>query len=278
MAENSPGSDDIRAQTHALADMTRQLTRRKLGNGQTPAGRSAALAQKTARVELAAVQNSLAIAGTLTAIATQIGFQTCPLDASALRGALLTVMDSASDEAKVAAFRQCEEVYQASRRRRVQGVQGLVLVARPGAELVKAAAALGLRRDRLAGGLRGRADPAAFAALGRDYSCSVVVTSEGECVQLVVDGLVDEEALSLLGGQLAQVDAVQTSAGLEGEAAPPLAGDPLTKGADGTEGDGGLGPKGAHGHNRIASALRRPMGSPADSRSAPDHGDEDIGR
>ncbi|QYO78902.1 hypothetical protein [Devosia salina] len=192
---------DIHAQTIALVDMTRQLSRKRLAGGQTPADRNAALAQQAARVDLAAARNSVAIAGTLTAIAGQVGFESCTLDVVALRGALLTVMDNAADAEKVAEYRQRDAEFQASKRRMVQGVRGLVAASRPGAELTKAARALGLRRDLLAGGLIGRASPEAFAALGRDHNCTVSVTVQGELVQLVNKGVVDEDVLGLIGGQ-----------------------------------------------------------------------------
>lgn len=290
MGQNSnSASDDIHAQTAALIKMQRELARKKLTGGQTPAGRSAALAQKAARVELAAARNDAAIAGTLTAIAGQIDFGDCALDVPALRGALLLIKESAADKEKVAEYHRRDAEFLASKRRMAEGVRGLLVAARPSAELVKAGKALGLRRDLLAGGLIGRASPEAFAKLGRDFNCTVNVTSQGEKVTLVTNGVVDEDVLSLILGQAQepaeqdlapQADAEQAVEMLpelsqttaQTAAEPAAAGAEATGAAEGAEEQAGAGTAATAGAPRSGASLRKPMGMPMGRPFVPQKG------
>lgn len=190
--------DSVRQKIDALNAIERQLLQAKLGKGQTPAARVIKLAQKQARLDLVAVKDSVAVAGTLVGIARQIDFQTCPLDTSALRGALLEVLDSARDADAVARYRRRDAEFQASRSRRVDGLRAFVAVARPSAALVAAARGLKLRHDELTGGFGGRAGLDELVALGRDYSCSVRIVFEGKQFNLVNNGVVDETVLELV--------------------------------------------------------------------------------
>lgn len=268
-------SNDIHAQTAALIKMQRELTSRKLTGGQTPAHRSAALAQQAARVDLAAARNKASIAGTLAAIAGQIGFGDCALDVPALRGALLLIKHSAADKEKVAEYRRADAAFQAGKRRIAEGVRGVIVAARPSAELIDAGKALGLRRDLLAGGLVGRASPEAFAKLGHDFNCTVRVSSEGELVTLVIDGVVDEDVLSLILGQaqepaepdiaphfdteqVTEVPPQQAQAAAE----PAAAGAESTDMAEGAEGQAVAGAAESAGTPRSGGSTRKPLGLP----------------
>lgn len=191
--------DPIRQEIEDLHNLQRRILGSRLGKGQTPAAHRTKLDQQRARMDLATAKGSLAIAGMLVDVANQVAFQTCPLDTVELRGALLDILDKAADPQAVAAFRRRDELFQATKRNSVHGgISAFVAAARPSAELVAAAKALRLRHNPLAGGFGGRAPLDALVALGRDYSCSVRITVEGEHLELVSGGVVEETVLELV--------------------------------------------------------------------------------
>jgi hypothetical protein len=190
--------DPARQKAAGLVNLERQLLASKLGKGQTPESRAIQLTQKQGRLELAAVRDSVAIAGTLASIAREIGFEACPLDTPALRGAMLTILEKARDAVAVAEYRQRDAAFCANKRRQIEGIRTFVAAPKPSAELAKAARALKLRHDALAGGFSGRAGLDALLVLGRDYNCTVRIQVEGEHVALVERGIVDETVLGLV--------------------------------------------------------------------------------
>lgn len=188
----------VAEQLKSFTEVQRQLQQTRLNATQSPADRALALEQKRAKLSLSSIKDEMALTGTLAQIAKEIDLTTCVLDTSALRGALLTIMDSASDEKAVAGFRARDEKFKAEKRPVKPGVRAFLPMANPSAELREAAKALRLREDRLAGGLGGRADLDALVKLGRDYSCTVRVAVGKDMIDLVRDGAVDEAMLKML--------------------------------------------------------------------------------
>jgi hypothetical protein len=191
--------DPIRQEIEDLHSLRRRILASRLGKGQTPAAHRIKLDQQRARVDLAIAKGSVAVDGMLVRVAHQVNFQTCPLDEVELRGALLDIIDKATDPRAVAAFRRRDELFQATKRNSMNGgISAFVAAARPSAALVAAAKTLGLRHRVLAGGFSGRAPLDALVALGRDYSCTVRITVEREPLELVSGGVVDETVLELV--------------------------------------------------------------------------------
>lgn len=252
--DNHSAVDPISEKIDEFNGLKRTLLKNRLAPAQSPAERNRKLMQKQARVDLVGAKDSIAIVGTLGSIAEQINLQSCPLDTSALRGALLTVLDSASDPDAVARFHRRDAEFQRSKRRSVEGVRAFVAVARPSAALVAAAKALRLRRDDLAGGFAGRANLDALVELGRDYHCTVRVAHRDEQVSIVVDGAVDDTALALLAMENGAAGAEPTVA-----SATVAAGSEFPQAPSGTFEEGP-----ANGPDAVeaspASAASRPMG------------------
>jgi hypothetical protein len=182
--------DPIRQEIEDLLSLQRRILGTRFGKGQTPAAHRIKLDQQRARV---------AVDGMLVRVAHQVNFQTCPLDEVEVRGALLEIIDKATDPRAVAAFRRRDELFQATKRNSMNGgISAFVAAARPSAALVAAAKTLGLRHRVLAGGFSGRAPLDALVALGRDYSCTVRITVEREPLELVSGGVVDETVLEVV--------------------------------------------------------------------------------
>ena len=264
--DNRNGTDQISEKIGEFNELRRTLLKNRLAQSQSPAERNRKLMQKQARVDLVGAKDSIAIVGTLGSIAEQINLQSCPLDTSALRGALLTILDTASDPDAVARFHRRDAEFQRSKRANVEGVRAFVAVARPSAALVAAAKSLRLRRDDLAGGFAGRANIDALVEIGRDYHCTVRVAHRGEQVSIVVDGAVDDTALALLaiengaGTELAAVSAM-LSAGSEAPQAPSdMSDEAPANGQDGVEASAA--PVVSRPMGGFNSALSRRAGAP----------------
>ena len=136
-------------------------------------------------LDLVSVKDEMASSGKVSQISDEINVGSWPLDTAVLRGALLTIMDTAADALAVSSYRKLDEQFTSSKRPVAHGVPVFVPAARPSAELIEAAKLLGLREDRLAGGFNGRADIAALVNLGRDYNCTVRAKNGKDTIELV---------------------------------------------------------------------------------------------
>ncbi|MBS3848539.1 hypothetical protein KD146_07470 [Devosia sp. BSSL-BM10] len=194
-------SETVAEQLKTFTEVQRQLQQTRLTAAQSPADRALVLEQKRAKLSLSSIKDEIALTGTLAQIAKEIDLATCVLDTSELRGALLTIMDNASDIAAVAAFRTRDEKFKADKRPVKFGVRAFLAVAHPSAELIEQTKALRFREDRLAGGFGGRADLDTLVTLGRDFNCTVRVKSGKDTIDLVRDGTVDEATLKMLASQ-----------------------------------------------------------------------------
>lgn len=193
-----PAADAIQVQIDQINLIQKQLEKQKMGKGQNLAVRHKKRLQQQALVELGQAKDNMTLAGTLAALALQIDFHTCTLHASALRGALLLILDKSGDPASIAEFEQRDEQFQQLKRRTVQGVPGFIIAADPSSEFIAAARERKLRYNKLIGGFSGTADVDVFVALAVDFQTTLYVTVGRERVLLVTDGAADLEAIDLV--------------------------------------------------------------------------------
>lgn len=193
-----PAADSIQVQIDQINLIQKQLEKQKMGKGQNLAVRHKKRLQQQALVELGQAKDNMTLAGTLAALALQIDFHTCTLHASALRGALLLILDKSGDPVSIAEFEQRDEQFQQLKRRTVQGVPGFIIAADPSSEFIAAARELKLRYNRLARGFSGTADVDLLVAMALEFQTSLRVTVGRELVTLVTDGTADFEAIDLV--------------------------------------------------------------------------------
>ena len=193
-----PAADAIQVQIDQINLMQKQLAKTKLTKGQNLAVRRKKRQQQLALVELGQAKDNMTLAGTLAALALQIDFHTCSLHASALRGALLQILDKSADPASIAEFEQRDEQFQQLKRRTVLGVPGFIIAADPSSEFIAAARERKLRYNKLAGGFSGTGDVDVLVAMAIEFQTSLRVTVGRELVTLVTDGAADTVAIELV--------------------------------------------------------------------------------
>lgn len=191
-------TDAIIAQTDELSGVLRSFGKQKIKASQTPATRALAAERKKVVAAYEAIKCNVAIVATVADIAEKIGFEAWPHSAHILRGAMLSILDSASDPAAVQRYKERDEAYRAQKRRKTSGLRAIVSVAVPSAALEFAAKGMRLRRQAMDGEFTGRGDPGDLAELGRVFNCSVRVEVDKEQLDLVKNGVVDETLLACL--------------------------------------------------------------------------------
>lgn len=194
---NKTKKDDLAETAKLLKETQRSLTKMQLG-AQTPAARSEALLQKRARVEVAEIKGDLAIKGSLARICDEIGLHRCRLDTSGLRGAMLLAMDHDRDAETIQRFHDRDAEFQKSRKKAQVGVAAFVAAAAPSHELVEMARQVGLKRDLLVGGFKGRAALTDLIDLGERFSSTIRVEIKKVAYLLVDAGEVDSAVCHLL--------------------------------------------------------------------------------
>lgn len=192
------GQKTIKEQLDALNEVQRQIKKARLPRNRSPAERLEKSNQLQARAEFDGARAGMALSGTLTAIAEEIGFSACPLDRNALRGAFLEVLDNARNPDAVARFYARDAEYQSNKRRPLAGSRVFVPFAAPPPGLREAASELKLRFNGLAGGFEGRGELDELITLGQRFNCTVRTQVDGEMVELVSKGKIDEEMVRRL--------------------------------------------------------------------------------
>ena len=212
------GQKTIKEQLDALNEVQRQIKKARLPRNRSPAERLEKSNQLQARAEFDSARAGMALSGTLTAIAEEIGFSACPLDRNALRGAFLEVLDNARNPHAVARFHARDAEYQSNKRRPLVGIRAFVPFAAPPPELREAAAELKLRFNGLAGGVEGRGDLDELITLGQRFNCTIRTQLEGELVELVSKGKIDEEMVRRLSSRsVSQLSAVSAGTAVQQE-------------------------------------------------------------
>lgn len=198
MTDSKSKTTQLKADTDGLAGSLRQFGQKKLKSGQTLTKLSQDTALKQAAAKYQAVKAQVAITATIASIADQIGLKDWPHSNDALKGGMLTMLDSADDPEAIARYIKRNKEFTAKKRPKSPGIVCCVRAAVPSDSLGLAAKNLKLRYDDMLGGFRGRAEPKALADIGRTFQCTVRVKVDKEQHDLVKHGEVDTALLERL--------------------------------------------------------------------------------
>ncbi len=183
--------------TDQIKTVTEALKSHRLPASRSPNAVKEAIQQQQAKVAVAGATADISIAASLGAIAQRIGLDTWQHDWRALQGGLLTVLDGASDPARIEEFLRRNAAFEAARRRPISGVRALVSAPHPGEEMKKSARQLRLRHDVMVGAFSGRASLDELVTIGRQHRCSIDILVDNEKLRLVEGGEVDDTVLGL---------------------------------------------------------------------------------